>query len=62
MTRDPLVDEIRRVREAHAKKFAYDLDAIFDDLKAQERASRRKFVRLPPRRRIETRAELRKHG
>lgn len=50
MSRDPLVEEVRRVRDAHAKRFGYDLDAIFADLKEQERTSSRKFVRLPPRR------------
>ena len=46
---DPIVAEVRRVREAHAAKFDYDLDAIFRDLKAKERASGREFVRFPPR-------------
>ena len=49
MVRDPLVEEIRQVRDAHAKRFGYDLDAIFADLKAQEQASGRKYVTLRPR-------------
>lgn len=49
MARDPLVEEIRGVRDAHAKRFGYDLDAIFADLKAQEQASGRQFVTLHPR-------------
>jgi hypothetical protein len=41
---DPIVDEVRRNREAHAASFQYDLDAIFRDLKEQEKRSGRKFV------------------
>ena len=47
---DPIVDEIRRIREEHAKKFNFDLDAIFEDLKKRERDSGRKTVTLEPRR------------
>ena len=49
MWNDPIVAEVRQVREAHAAKFNFDLDAIFADLKAKERASGRKCVRYPPR-------------
>ena len=31
--RDPIVEEIRRIRREHAEKFKFDLDAIFEDLK-----------------------------
>ena len=41
---DPIVDEVRRVRDAHAAMFNYDLDAIFQDIKEQEKKSGRKFV------------------
>jgi hypothetical protein len=46
---DPIIDEIRKVREAHASQFNYDLDAIFRDIKEREKQSRRKFVAFPPR-------------
>jgi hypothetical protein len=39
MQDDPIVEEVRRVREAYAAKFNYDLEAIFQDLKRQERES-----------------------
>lgn len=45
---DPIVDEVRRVRDAHAARFNYDLDAIFRDIKEQEKQSGRKFVSLTP--------------
>ena len=41
---DPIVDEVRRVRDAHAARFDYDLDAIYQDLKEQEKKSGRNFV------------------
>lgn len=41
---DPIVEEVRRVRDAHAARFNYDLDAIFQDIKEQEKSSGLKFV------------------
>jgi hypothetical protein len=41
---DPIVDEVRRVRDAHAARFNYDLDAIFRDIKEKEKKSGHKFV------------------
>jgi 5'-3' exonuclease len=34
--RDPIVEEIHRFREEYAKKFNYDLEKMFLDLKRQE--------------------------
>ena len=50
MWEDPIVAEIRRFREEHAARFNYDLRAICEDLKEQERKSGRRFVSYPPRR------------
>jgi hypothetical protein len=50
MQDDPIVAEVRKAREAYAAKFNYDLEAIFQDLKRQERESGRTFVSFPPRR------------
>jgi hypothetical protein len=47
---DPIVDEVRRIRDAHAATFNYDLDAIFQDIKEQEKKSGLTFVSYPPRR------------
>ena len=41
---DPIVDEVRRIRDAYAAKFNYDPDAIFRDIKERERRSGRKYV------------------
>lgn len=34
---DPIVEEVRKLREEHAARFNYDVDAIFEDLKRLER-------------------------
>ncbi len=41
---DPIVDEVRRIRDAHAAKFNYDPEAIFRDIKEKEKRSGRKYV------------------
>ena len=41
---DPIVDEVRRIRDAHAAKFNYDPEAIFRDIKEQEKRSGRTYV------------------
>jgi hypothetical protein len=41
---DPIVDEVRRVRDAYAARFNYDLDAIFQDIKERERKTGLRFV------------------
>ncbi|OHB64456.1 MAG: hypothetical protein A2Y76_05675 [Planctomycetes bacterium RBG_13_60_9] len=48
--KDPIVEEVRRARDAHAKQFNYDLDAICEDLRKREKASGRPTVSLPPKR------------
>ncbi len=37
MKKDPIVEEIRNIRQAHAAKFQYDLKAICVDLKEKKR-------------------------
>ena len=54
MWEDPIVAEIRRVRDEYAARFNYDLRAICEDLREQEKKSGRKFVSYPPRR-VQTR-------
>ena len=48
--KDPIVEEVRRARDAHAKQFNYDLDAICEDLRKREKASGQPTVSLPPKR------------
>ena len=49
MTRDPIVDEVRRFRDAYAKRFHYDLEAICRDIRAKQTQSGRTVVSLPPK-------------
>ena len=49
MWRDPIVEAVRRVREAHAARFDFDLSRICQDFKEQQKRSRRKVVSLAPR-------------
>jgi hypothetical protein len=46
MINDPIVDEVRRVRDELAKKFNYDIDAIFSDLREKQRKYRNRIVNL----------------
>ena len=48
--KDPIVEEVRRAREAHAKQFNYDLDAICEDLRKREKASSSPTVSFSPKR------------
>ena len=50
MQPDPIVEEVRRAREAYARRFNFDLQMICRDLREQEKASGRESVTLPPRR------------
>jgi hypothetical protein len=47
---DPIVEEVRKLRENHAARFNYDVDAIFDDLKRIERERGGTVVSLQPKR------------
>ncbi len=47
MWKDTIIEELHQFREEHAKKFNYDLKAIFDDLKTQEKHSTRKIISSP---------------
>jgi hypothetical protein len=59
MWKDPIVEEVRKIREDHAASLDYDLGKIFQDLKEQERRSGRKVVSLPPKRPITARSDER---
>jgi hypothetical protein len=50
MSRDPIVDEVRTVRDAIAREYDYDVKKLADALREEQRKSGRKAVRLPPRR------------
>jgi hypothetical protein len=41
---DQIVTEVRKIREEHAKKFDYNLDKIYEDIKCKEIVSGVKTV------------------
>jgi len=51
MREDPIVAEVRRVRARHAAKYNYNLNAICEALREEQRRSGRKVVSLPPKKR-----------
>ena len=48
-TNDPIVSEVRAVRDKHATQFGYNLKEIFRDIKKKQKASGRKYVQYPSR-------------
>ena len=46
---DPIVLEIRKMRDEHATRFSFNLQAIADDLRKQQENSGRTFVSLQPK-------------
>ena len=46
MQRDPIVEEIRRIKEAHAARYNYDIRAMCKDLREEQTRSGAKVVSL----------------
>lgn len=46
---DPIVEEIRQIRKAHAAKYDNDLDKIVEALREDQRASSRVFLNPGPK-------------
>jgi hypothetical protein len=49
MFKDPIVEEIRKNRDNHAKKFNYDLKLIIADLRKKQEKNIDKVVSFPPK-------------
>ena len=43
---DPIVEEVRKYRDEHARRFNYDLNAICSDLMKQQQAHSSRLVNL----------------
>ena len=52
MAKDPIVDEVRRVREDEAAKYGFDVKAILAASKRRQRRSRRKVVSFVAKKRL----------
>ena len=57
MQPDPIIAELRAVRDTHAARFNYDVRAIFQDIRAMQEMSGREYMRYPARRVDETHDE-----
>lgn len=53
MSPDPIVAEIRQIREEFASRFNYDTGAILKYLQELDATGDRKVIRRPPRRPVE---------
>jgi hypothetical protein len=49
--RDPIVEEVRKWRMEHTRKFGGDLSAICADLRSVQETSGHEIVRLAPKKR-----------
>ncbi len=47
MLNDPIVEEVRRIREEYAKQFDYDVSAIAADLRKREQQHPERLVSFP---------------
>ena len=61
MWKDPIVEEVRARREAYAKQFGYDLEAIHRDIKERENKAGRTLVSFPPRRTVPSDLQIARH-
>jgi len=52
MAKDYIVDEVRRVREEQAAKYAFDVKAILAAAKKRQRRSGRKIVSFLPKKKV----------
>jgi hypothetical protein len=52
MPRDPIVDEVRRVRQGEAAKYGFDVKAILVASKRRQRRSRHKVVSFVPKKKL----------
>jgi hypothetical protein len=48
--RDPIVEEVREIRQEHARKFNYDPEAIVEDLRRHQAEGKFKVVSFPAQR------------
>jgi hypothetical protein len=46
---DPIVEEVRRIRDEHSRSFDYNLDAICDAYQEQQLLLGHRLVRLSPK-------------
>ena len=50
---DPIIAEVRAVRDEYAARFNYNVGRMFRDIRARQEASNREYVCHPARRPVE---------
>ncbi len=50
MWRDPIIEELHKIREDYARQFNFDIHAICKDIQKKQGQSGREIVSFPPRR------------
>ena len=48
--KDPIVEEVRAIRQRHAARFNYSIEAIVADMQKRQQAMNRPLVSLKPKR------------
>ena len=49
MEADPIIEEVRRIRQEYAQRFGYDLRAVAADLRQREQQHPERLVSFPPK-------------
>ncbi len=49
MIKDTIIDEIHKVRRQHGEKFNFDVKAICEDYRKEEKESKLMLTTLPPK-------------
>jgi hypothetical protein len=50
MWRDPIIEELHKIREDYARQFNFNIHAICKDIQEKQGQSGREIVSFPPRR------------
>jgi hypothetical protein len=58
---DPIVAEVRRIRESLSARFDFDVAAIFADIRRRQESLTDRLVRLPDQRESDRMVELERH-
>jgi hypothetical protein len=52
MLKDPIVEQVRKIREDQASKYDYDLEKIFDEAIKRQKSSKHKTISFATRKKI----------
>ena len=52
MWKDPIVQKVREIRDLNAAKFNYDIEAIIEDARKRQKASKQRVVSFKNKKQI----------